>query len=124
MLASHAAFVTLIALVPLRPRSHVYTALATMLTLGFWTKFLVRLVVAYPYLEPIGQFDSSTQSWNRALATITAGVLGVIAARVIHLTVARARSDAARAQRPAEAPASTSATASARPGVRDPSLIR
>jgi hypothetical protein len=108
MLAFHAAFVTLIALVPLRPRSHVYTALATMLTLGFWTKFLVRLVVAYPYLEPIGQFDSSTQSWNRALATITAGVLGVIAARVIHLTVARARSDAARGQRssvPAEAPA-------------------
>jgi hypothetical protein len=91
MLAFHAAFVVLIVLVPVRPRSHVYSVLATMLALGFWTKFLVRLFIAHPYLEPIGRFDSSAQAWDRALATITAGVLGVIAARMLHLAMARTR---------------------------------
>jgi hypothetical protein len=107
MLAFHAAFVVLIALVPLRPRSHVYTALATMLTLGFWTKFLLRLVIAYPYLEPIGKFDASTPAWNHALATITAGVLGVVVARVIHLVIARARGEAAGNRPPAPTQAPT-----------------
>ncbi len=104
MLTFHAAFVVLLALVPLRPRSHAYSALAVMLTLGFWTKFLIRLIVASPYLEPIGRFDASTPAWNHALTTITAGVLGVAIARTIHLAIARARHGAAGSQTSPAAP--------------------
>lgn len=83
--AFHAAFVGLILLVIPRPRSHVYSSLTAMLVLGFWTKFLIRHVVDYEFLEPIGAFDGSEQAWNLALLTVTSGVLGVVCCRLIQL---------------------------------------
>ncbi|MEZ5319807.1 MAG: hypothetical protein R2752_20565 [Vicinamibacterales bacterium] len=90
-LAFHAAFVLLIALAVPRPRSHFYSALTAMLVLGFWTKFLVRLLADYEYLEPVGSFDGSPAAWDRALVTVAAGILGVVTCRLVHLGWARSR---------------------------------
>ena len=99
LLGFHAAFALLVGLAIPRPRSHAYSALTAMLVLGFWTKFVLRLIDHEPYLEPVGQFDGSTEQWNRALWAIVLAVAGAAAVRLGHLTFTRRR-------RPASAGAS------------------
>lgn len=91
LLLFHTSIVALlIALVP-APRSHAYTALAVFLVLGYWPKFVLRLIDDRPYLEPIGAFDGSPASWDRALVVSSLGIAGVIVARLLHLAGARRR---------------------------------
>lgn len=85
LLIFHASFAVSVGLVFVGNRSHAYTALTIMLFLGFWPKFMVRLVDPVPYLEPIGNFDGSTEAWNTALLASSAGVFGLIVARLTHL---------------------------------------
>jgi hypothetical protein len=85
LLSFHLAFICLATLIFIRPRSHAYSAFATVLLLGFWPKFLLRLFSNEPYLEPVGRFDGTTASWDQALLISSAGIAGVILARSIHL---------------------------------------
>lgn len=91
VLAFHAAFVLMLGLAVPEPRSQGYTALAIFLSLGFWTKLLVRLPEDYPYLEPIGSFDHSPASWSRVLWTITTAIAAVILVRAVHVWNGRLR---------------------------------
>jgi hypothetical protein len=89
VVAFNAAFALLVALVAPRPRSHLYSTLVGLLVLGFWTKFLLRQFVDYPFLEPIGDFSGTVAGWNSALDAVIAGVAGVASARLLHLSLAR-----------------------------------
>lgn len=89
LLAFHFVCITVIALTLPRPRSQAYTAIAVMFVLGFWPKFMLRLFVDMPYLEPTGNFDHAAPTWNAALVTAVLGMSGVAAVRLIHLVYAR-----------------------------------
>jgi hypothetical protein len=89
----HLSFVTLVALALPAPRSHAYSAFAAVLLLGYWPKFLLRLVAPSPYLEPTGAFDGTTESWNTALVVIATGIAGVVVARLVQLWFGGERSD-------------------------------
>jgi len=85
----HLAFIALVVLAFPAPRSHAYSAFSAVLVLGYWPKFMVRLIAPSPYLEPIGAFDGSTASWNTALVVIAAGIAGVVGARLVQLWMGR-----------------------------------
>lgn len=90
-LAFQLVFPALLLLALSRPRSHFYSALVVLLSLGFWTKYLAHRIVEYDYVEPIGGFDGSAAAWDRAFAFVVAGALGVGAARIVHLVHGRRR---------------------------------
>src|SRR5690606_15454676 len=89
LLALHLSAAVLIGLTLPQPRSHAYSALATVLFLGYWPKFVIRLVAPGPYLEPIGRFDGTPESWDHALLVAALGFSGVALVRVTHILWAR-----------------------------------
>ncbi len=80
-----------------RPRRYAYTALAILLFLGFWVKFNLHSIFDYAFQEPIGSFDGSGKSWDRAMMVASAAAVGVVLARLVQLVWDRRR-DRARSQ--------------------------
>ncbi len=76
LLAFHASCAALVLLAWPRPRADSYTVLALFLWAGFWLKFVAHGVFAYPFLEPIGAFDGSSESWRRVFVIAAAGISG------------------------------------------------
>ena len=66
-----------------------YGFLVAFLTLGFWAKLVLHLVVVYDYREPIGYFDGSPQAWDQVLLVTSTGVAGLLAARYFLLIAFR-----------------------------------
>lgn len=85
LLALHTSAAVLVGLTLPKPRSHAYSALAIVLFLGYWPKFVIRLIAPGPYLEPIGRFDGTPESWDHALLVAAVGFSGVVLARVAHI---------------------------------------
>lgn len=74
----------LLTLVGLRCRnSFSYIFAIIFLGLGFWLKLIVHLLLKYNYLEPIGSFEQTSDSWDQVLLVINVGLLGVIFAKDI-----------------------------------------
>jgi hypothetical protein len=86
-------FVTLsclmVVLVAPKPRLYGYTFLAVFLFLGFYAKTVALLGLGIALVEPTGNFDGTGASWDAAVAAGIAGCTGVVAVRVIHLTLSR-----------------------------------
>ena len=79
------SFACVLALTIPRPRSYAFTFLAVLLFLGFWVKFNLHTVLGYPFQEPIGNFDGSGATWDRALIMASCGAIGVSIGRLIAL---------------------------------------
>ena len=62
--------------------SNGYLFLVVMLWLGFWGKLTSHLLLDYPYVEPVGQFDSSAAAWDDVLWVSVIGTLGVLLGRL------------------------------------------
>lgn len=74
-----------------QPRLYVYTFLAPLLALGLWAKTIVHTLWSLPFLEPVGDFGNAPAEWDHALLAMSAGALGLAAARAVHLWLARRR---------------------------------
>ena len=72
-----------------RPRVYAYTFFSGLLFLGFWPKALVYRVFGNEFLEPVGNFGGSAIEWDAALILASCATSGVVAARLIHLYLAR-----------------------------------
>ena len=84
-------FFALFALIFPRPRLYGYIFLTALLGLGFWGKVLLHAIWAPGFVEPVGDFANTPEEWDRALLAASCGVLGIIAARCVHLWHARTR---------------------------------
>lgn len=60
-----------------RPASVGYFFMVIFLTLGFWIKHILHLLLGYAYLEPTGLFNGSPQAWDEVMWVSTVGLLGV-----------------------------------------------
>src|SRR6185295_10059274 len=87
------SFLALVALALPRPRAYVYTFLAALLMLGFWVKVVLHKLGLASFVEPIGDFSGSAEQWDRALIAASCGALGLVAARLVHLWLARSRAE-------------------------------
>lgn len=81
-----------------------YGFLVAFLTLGFWAKSILHLVVVYDYREPIGYFDGTSQAWDEVLLVTISGVVGVLAAKYFLLVAFRLLSQPAEYPAPIVAP--------------------
>jgi hypothetical protein len=79
----HGSFLILAAASSLLPLRYGLATLAGFLALGHWLKAMAYFALGTTLIEPIGAFDGSGASWDRALGLITAGVAGVSAAILI-----------------------------------------
>lgn len=66
-------------------KSFFYLVLTCTLFLGFWLKHAIHLIFNYEYIEPIGLFLNSYESWNEVYFISTVGLLSVILAKYIVL---------------------------------------
>lgn len=57
--------------------------LAAMLFAGLWLKSVVCLALGIVLQEPVGNFDSSPEQWDRVLLVATVGVAGYLCGRVL-----------------------------------------
>lgn len=74
----------LMLLTAVNKRTHYgYLFLVIALSLGFWVKITAHLILNYPYVEPIGQFDGSATAWDSVLWVAISASIGVILARLI-----------------------------------------
>lgn len=99
----NASFFVLVALAIPRPRSYVYGYFSVLCALGFWVKFNVHMLLQYAFVEPIGHFDNSPASWDRALMLCSAAAWGACIPRVCQLLFWRNRVDAQPEQHPVPA---------------------
>ncbi|MEW5902968.1 MAG: hypothetical protein AB1722_01310 [Pseudomonadota bacterium] len=60
-----------------------YLFLVVTLWLGFWGKLTAHLILAYPYVEPVGQFDGSAAAWDEVLWVAIVASLGVMLGRLV-----------------------------------------
>lgn len=67
-----------------RSPGYGYLFLAVMLWLGFWLKFTVHLLLAYPFVEPVGQFAPTPSSWDKVLLIASVGGGGLMAGRLLY----------------------------------------
>ncbi len=79
------AFLLMFMLAWMRPFVGSYFFLALFLFLGFCLKFNVHLLVEYPFVEPVGDFDGAPEDWDRALTGAAVAALGVLVFRVLQL---------------------------------------
>jgi hypothetical protein len=84
------AYLALLFLALLPPRSYAYLFLAAFLFLGFWAKGALHFVTGSPFIEPTGEFDGSPAAWDEALLYASAGAAGTGLVRGIYLLVSRA----------------------------------
>lgn len=66
-------------------KSFFYLALTCMLFLGFWMKHAIHLIFNYEYIEPIGLFLNTYESWNEVYFISIVGLISVILAKYIVL---------------------------------------
>lgn len=60
-------------------RTHYgYLFLIVTLWLGFWGKITAHLILDYPYVEPVGQFDGSAAAWDEVLLVAIVASIGVM----------------------------------------------
>ncbi len=65
-------------------RTHYgYLFLVVTLWLGFWGKLTAHLILDYPYVEPVGQFDGSAAAWDEVLWVAIVASLGVMLGRLV-----------------------------------------
>ncbi len=65
-------------------RTHYgYLFLAIALWLGFWGKLTAHLLLNYPYVEPIGQFDGSATAWDSVLWVAISASAGVMLGKLL-----------------------------------------
>ena len=83
------SYLLVILLAAPKPRLYVYTFLSILLFLGFLVKFMVHTIIVYDFVEPIGSFDGSGDSWDSALLVAAVAALGIVAVRGTHLVYAR-----------------------------------
>lgn len=71
-------------------RAHYgYLYLVVMLWLGFWVKLTIHLILDYPYMEPVGQFDESPEAWDEVLWVAIVASIGVMLGRLIFRTFSK-----------------------------------
>lgn len=62
----------------MRGESLGYKFFTLFLWLGFWLKFVVHLLLKYPFLEPVGYFDDNPASWDKVLLVSSMGAFAVL----------------------------------------------
>jgi hypothetical protein len=71
-------------------RTHYgYLFLVVMLWLGFWGKITAHLILDYPYVEPVGQFDGSAAAWDEVLWVAIVASSGAMLGRLIFRTFSK-----------------------------------
>jgi len=60
-----------------------YFFLSVALWLGFWVKLTAHLLLDYPYVEPIGQFDGSSTAWDSVLWVAISASVGVMLGKLL-----------------------------------------
>lgn len=78
-------FLLMFLLAWVRPFVCSYFFVALFLFLGFCLKFNAHFIVAYPFVEPIGDFDGTPEVWDQALLGAAAAALGVVIFRGLQL---------------------------------------
>lgn len=74
-------------------RSSVFlTTTAFFLSLGFFIKFLSLMLFGINLIEPIGQFNDSSEQWDKALSFASAGLFGALIANFVSHFVPSTRS--------------------------------
>lgn len=65
-------------------RTHYgYLFLVVTLWLGFWGKITAHLILDYPYVEPVGQFDGSAAAWDEVLLVAMVASIGVMLGKLV-----------------------------------------
>lgn len=67
-----------------RQVSYGYLFLVVMLWLGFWLKLTTHMLFDYPFGEPIGYFNGTSERWDGVLWVATVGSIGVLLARFLY----------------------------------------
>lgn len=71
-------------------RTHYgYLFLAIALWLGFWVKLTAHLILKYPYVEPIGRFESSAAAWDSVLWVAIMASAGVMLGKLLFTLMCR-----------------------------------
>jgi hypothetical protein len=83
LIAFHVAFLALIWSLAWMRGFYGYLALVFFLVLGFWTKYLLHVVLGVSLGEPVGAFAGTPAQWDRVLWMAASGGLGVLTASVI-----------------------------------------
>jgi hypothetical protein len=83
----------MLALATPRPRLYGYAFVAVFLFLGFVNKALAFWILGVGLEEPTGAFDGSGQQWDGALMPSTAAAMALVVVRLVHLRLARVRTD-------------------------------
>lgn len=83
------AYLSMLLLVFPKPRLYVFTFFALFLFLGFWAKLAAYLISGYDFVEPVGDFDGTSDSWDHTLIAASVASVGVSLARLIHLYLSR-----------------------------------
>ncbi len=63
--------------------SYGYTFLTVILWLGFWLKAVFHLLIDYPFVEPVGLFNSTRENWDSVLVVASIGAAGIIIGKFI-----------------------------------------
>ncbi len=63
--------------------SYGYTFLTVILWLGFWLKAVFHLLIDYPFVEPVGLFNSSRENWDSVLVVASIGAAGIIIGKYV-----------------------------------------
>lgn len=66
-----------------RRTGYGYLYLAMALWMGFWGKITAHLILKYPYVESIGQFDGSANAWDRVLWVAIVASAGVMLSELL-----------------------------------------
>lgn len=65
-------------------RTHYgYLFLVIALWLGFWVKLTAHLILKYPYVEPIGRFDGTSDAWDSVLWVALMASAGVMLGKLL-----------------------------------------
>lgn len=71
-------------------RTHYgYLFLVVALWLGFWGKITAHLILDYPYVEPIGQFDGSAAAWDDVLWVAIGASAGVMLGKLLFILMGK-----------------------------------
>lgn len=67
------------------PRDYAHFFLALMWFIGFWIKFVLHALIEWQYLEPVGNFRATSESWDAVLTVCAIGGAGFLLGRLAAL---------------------------------------
>lgn len=67
------------------PRDYAHLFLALMWFMGFWVKLVLHALIEWRYLEPVGNFVATPESWDAVLSVCTIGGGGFLLGRLATL---------------------------------------